>query len=308
MSNSSQPSLLAHGERVLEGQHAEEAKFLSFERSIAPLNRRNFLGSLGAAGAVAGSLTLTGGLAGCSNGSGQLTPTPVTPPVATGPSVVDVLNFALNLEYLEASFYSYLSTGNGLSATDMGTSPGTVSGGAKVTFANASITSIAAQLAFDEVAHVQFLRTTITAIGGTPVSMPNLNLAAMGAVTDDTTFLTAARQLETVGVSAYAGGAQYLVSNTNAVLYAAQILDTESQHESYLRQLCIASGVTSGAVDSLDIPPTPSAIFNTSPTTGLYTIRTTSQVLQIVYAAPGQTGVAKGGFFPNGLNGTISTT
>ncbi len=135
--------------------------------------------------------------------------------------------------------------------------------------------------------------------------MPALNLAAMGAINSDSTFLTAARQLETVGVSAYAGAAQYLVSNPTAVLYGAQILDTESQHESFLRQLCITLSVASPAVDSLDLPPTSTAVFNTSPTNGLYTTRTTSQVLGIVYGAAGQTGISKGGFFPNGLNGNL---
>ena len=297
MSSFNQSSLLARSECVTE-THPQELN------SLAGRNRRSFLGSLGAAGAVVGGLTLSGSLAGCSDGNNQLSPIPVT----SGPSVVDVLNFALNLEYLEASFYSYISSGNGLSSTDMGTSPGTVSGGAKVTFSNQTVAAVAAQLAFDETAHVQFLRSTITAVGGTPVSMPSINLSAMGAVTTDATFLTAARQLETVGVSAYAGGAQYLVSNTTAVLYGAQILDTESQHESFLRQLCIALGVGSPAVDSLDIPPTPTAIFNTSSTTGLYAVRNTSQVLQIVYAAAGQTGISKGGFFPAGLNGNIVTT
>ncbi len=257
-------------------------------------NRRGFLASLGAVGALAGTAALTG----CSD-AGPLQNTSSTP------SVLDVLNFALNLEYLEASFYSYIATGNGLNSSNTGTSPGTVTGGAKVTFSNPMVASVAAQLANDESLHVAFLRSTITSLGGTPVDLPALNLGAMGAVTSDATFLTAARQLETVGVSAYGGGAQYLVSNTTAVLYAAQILDTESQHESFLRQLCIALNVTSPAVDSADYPPTGSQIFNTSPTTGLYTIRTTSQVLGIVYGAAGQTGISKGGFFPNGLNGTI---
>jgi len=279
---------------------AEQVAGLAEQRAASRLSRRRMIAALGAAGAAAGTMALTG----CDNGSSQL---PVTPGAGT-PGVVDVLNFALNLEYLEASFYMFVSAGAGLSATDMGTSPGTVSGGAQVTFTNPIVTSAAVQLATDEREHVEFLRTTISGIGGTPVSMPNINLAAGGAVTSDATFLAAARQLEATGISAYIGGAQYLVSNTTAVLYAAQILDTESQHEGFLRELCIALGVTSPAVDSMDMPPTATQIFNTSPTTGLNPVRTTSQVLQIVYAAAGKTGVSSGGFFPNGLNGTIVTS
>ena len=267
---------------------------LPSERSASTLNRRGFLASVGAVSALAGTAALTG----CSD-SGPLQAT------VTTPSVLDVLNFALNLEYLEASFYTYVSTGNGLDSSLVGTSPGAVTGGAKVTFSNPVVTSVAAQLANDEAKHVALLRQAITTAGGTPVDLPALNLAAMGSVSSDATFLTAARQLETVGVSAYAGGAQYLVSNTAVLLNAAQILDTESQHESFLRQLCIALGVTSPAVDSADYPPTSTAIFNTNPTNGLYTVRTTSQVLGIVYGQPGVVGINKGGFFPNGLNGTI---
>lgn len=295
MSKFSHNSLLAEGERVTEEQHGEEQKLLSFSRSVSQLNRRRFLSTAGIVTAAAGTLAATG----CTTGLVPLTAS------TAAPSALDILNFALNLEYLEASFYSYISTGSGLPAADMGTSPGAVSGGAKVTFSNPVVASVAAQLATDEREHVEFLRSTITAVGGTPVDMPALNLAAMGTITSDATFLTAARQLETVGVSAYAGGAQYLVTNPTAVLYGAQILDTESQHESFLRQLCISLGVSSPAVDSLDIAPTATTIFNTSSTTGLYAVRTTSQVLQLVYGASGQTGVRTGGFFPNGLNGNI---
>ena len=304
MSKFNHHSLLALDERVTEEQLAEEVKLLRFERSVNRLNRRKFVASLGVAGATVSTL----GVAGCSSGSTTPTPTAPPAPTPTGPSVADVLNFALNLEYLEASFYSYITTGSGLATADIGTNPGTVAGGAQVTFANNVVGNVAVQLATDEREHVELLRSTISSIGGTPVDLPALNLAAMGGITTDAMFLTAARQLETVGVSAYAGAAQYLVSNTTAVTYGAQILDTESQHESFLRQLCIGFGIASPAVDSLDIPPTSTAIFNTSPTTGLYTTRTTSQVLQIVYAVPGQTGIAKGGFFPSGLNGNITTT
>lgn len=276
---------------------AGELVGLAQQRDAVRNGRRRFLAGIGAAGALTGAAALTG----CAD-SGTI------PLPATGPSVVDVLNFALNLEYLEASFYLYVTTGSGLSAADMGGSPGTVSGGAKVTFSNATVGSVATQLATDEREHVEFLRSTISSIGGTPVSMPNINLAAGGAVNSDATFLAAARQLEAVGVSAYIGGAQFLVSSPAALTYAARILDTEAQHAGFIRELCINLGVASPAVDSQDQPPTATQIFNTGNTNGLNPVRTTSQVLQIVYGAAGQTGVSKGGFFPNGLNGAIVTS
>ena len=262
------------------------------------LKRRSFLSGLAATSAILG----TGALAGCSNDG------PVIGLPTVTPSVVDVLNFALNLEYLEASFYLYITTGSGLSTDDMGSGAGTVTGGAQVTFTNAIVTAAAQQLAADEMRHVEFLRSTITSIGGTPVSMPNINLAAAGTVNSDATFLAVARQLEGVGSSAYIGGAQYLASSTTAITYAAQILHLEAQHEGFLRELSIVLGDASPAADSQDLPPTTTQIFNTGPTTGLNPVRTTSQVLQIVYAAPGSVGVSAGGFFPNGLNGAIVTS
>lgn len=279
-SNPSDSSQLSH----MVDQHAATLK-----------GRRSFLTNLGFAGAAIGA----GAMTGCSNDG------PIASSVVT-PTVADVLNFALNLEYLEATFYLYVTTGAGLPAADMGTSPGAVTGGAKVTFTNPVVASLANQLATHERQHVEFLRASISAIGGTPVDMPAINLAAGGTVNSDATFLAAARQLETVGVSAYAGGAQYLTSSVVALNYAAQILDTEAQHAGFTRELCIVNNVTSPAVDSQDQPPTLSKIFNTSATTGLNPVRTTSQVLQIVYGAVGTLGVSKGGFFPNGLNGTIS--
>ena len=283
--------------RSSENAIADEFDRLVNNRAAARLQRRSFLAGIAAAGTLAGAAALTG----CSQ-DGPITIATVTP------SVVDVLNFALNLEYLESTFYLFVTTGAGLPAADMGVSPGAVSGGAKVPFVNPVVLNAANQLATDEREHVEFLRSTIAAIGGTPVDMPALNLAAGGAVTTDATFLAAARQLEATGVSAYIGGAQYLVSSTAALNYAAQILDTEAQHAGFIRELCIALGVTSPALDSQDQPPTATQIFNTSPTTGLNPVRTTSQVLQIVYGAVGSIGVSKGGFFPNGLNGAIRTS
>ncbi len=264
------------------------------------LNRRKFLQ---AAGITAGAVS-TVGLAGCTGVIG------VDPTPGPAPSIADVLNFALNLEYFEASFYLYVTTGSGLQAADMGPNPGTVTGGAKINFTDPNVAALAQQLAADEQAHVQFIRAGLQAFGLPVVSMPNINLAAGGVPTDDATFLAAARQFETVGTSAYEGGVAFLSQAIPAVNYAALIHIAEGEHEAVLRQFCIAKGISSPAVDKYDHPPVlgGSTIFNTSPITGLNTARNASEVLQVLYAAPGSTGVTSGGFFPNGLNGNIKST
>ena len=304
MSKYGNDSSLQAGGKVTEQEVAHELKSLVERRAMS---RRNFLTSAGVAAGATGALVI----AGCGGNSTTTTPVTTTPvtttPTSGGVTELDVLNFALNLEYLEASFYLYVTTGSGLMSADMGSGAGAVTGGAKVTFSDPNVAALANQLAADEQSHVQFVRTLITNAGSTPVAMPALNLAALGTVSDDASFLAMARQLETVGVSAYEGGIGYFVADIPGLAYAATIHDTEAQHEGALRQFCIAKGVTSGAVDSQDIPPTSSAVFNTN-SMGLNAIRTPSQVLQIVYGAAGQTGVSKGGFYPNGMTGTITTS
>lgn len=310
MSKLSNQSSIAVAERS-EEQLVQAADQYRTERVSARYDRRKLITNLSMAAGAASML----GVAGCSNAG----PAAVAPATST-PNVLDILNFALNLEYFEASYYSFIVTGSGLPASMTGTNPGTVTGGQQVTFQYSAIANIAANLMTEEVEHVQLLIATINSVfgAGSAVSMPALNLAAAGAVTSDATFVATSRSIEGVGVSAYAGGAQYLVSNVTALNYAAQILSTEAQHEGALRQACIyfpsGTALASPAVDALDTPPTATEFFDTSNTTGLALARTISQVLGIVYSGPNAsittpaTGITKGGFFPNGFSGNIFST
>ncbi len=298
MSKRTVRSLLCPTESITEEQLETDRKLLDFDRSILHLHRRSFLAALAAAAA------------GATLGSARLASAQTT----TGPTVVDVLNFALNLEYLEANFYLYASTGSGLSAADMG-SGGVAVAGAPPKLPLDSITqSIAQALSNDERNHVELLRSTITTLGGTPISQPLINLAAKGAVTTQAQFLTAARQFTALGNSAYAGGAQLLVSNPAVLTTASQILGAEGQHAGALNYQCVAQGVVSPAIDAQDVPPSSTNYFTRDPTHALSPARNTAQVLGVAYgiSTPATTtppaGTTMGGFFPNGVNGNIKST
>lgn len=211
----------------------------------------------------------------------------------------DVLNFALNLEYLEAEFYSYATSGQGISSSlfsGTGTQ-GSTMGGAAVTFDTTSPTkAVAAEIALDELNHVKFLRG---ALGSAAVAKPSINLAALGAMGTQAAFLEVARAFEDTGVTAYAGAAP-LLQNKGYLQAAALILATESLHSGNVRKLSVEQNAPTVTLDASDIPPTSGQYFSTNSTTGLIAVRSTAQVLAIVYGGP-----MPGSFFPGGLNGTI---
>lgn len=257
-------------------------------RKHRAINRRNFIRNLGITGvAIAGSNLL----AGC--GSSTIAS-------AAGPAESDVLNFALNLEYLEAEFYLFATTGAGLSAGDTGAATGPTTGGSKVTFTDPRLADIAAEITFDEQQHVRFLRS---ALGAAAVPKPAINLAALGPFTNDTQFLTLSRAFEDTGVSAYSGAATLLSGNN--LQAAAQILATEALHTGNIRLKVVQAGLSLAPIDALDKPPSGAQYFNVDQN-ALAIKRTPSQVLAIVYAAS-TPGTTKGGFFPNGVNGVINT-
>ena len=298
MSKYSFQSLLCPTENVTEEQLATERQLLAFDRTIAHLNRRGFLGVLASAAAAAA-------IGGGRSAHAQ---------TAAAPSVADVLNFALNLEYLEANFYLYVSTGTGLSASDMGTGGvAAINPPGKLTL-DAPTMAVAQALAQDERNHVELLRTAITTLGGTPISQPAINFAANGAITTQAQFLSAARQFTALGGSAYAGSAALLVSNTSVLTTASQILGAEGQHAGAVDYLCITQGIASPAIDAQDVPPSQTSYFIVAPTTALAPQRNTSQVLGVAYGISTATttnpatGTTMGGFFPSGVNGNVKST
>jgi hypothetical protein len=101
-------------------------------------------------------------------GLAALTPRQAAEPAAeaVAPAAIsdaDILNFALNLEYLEAEFYLRAAFGTGLTSgqTSGQGSRGDVTGGRKVSFKSAAIREYAEEIANDERNHVLFLRSAL---------------------------------------------------------------------------------------------------------------------------------------------------
>lgn len=281
----------------------------------AALGRRGLLSTAGIAaiGALSGTLAAAGS--------------------ATAATVTDadILNFALNLEYLEAEFYLRAATGRGLASGEIEGQGrlGAVSGGRKVPFKSSVVRTYAQEIAEDEHAHVKFLRA---ALGSAAVARPAIDLdrsftlaaRAAGLVgpsqkfdafANENNFLLAAFLFEDVGVTAYKGAAP-LISSKGVLEAAAGLLAVEAYHAGeirsvlYSRGLFMAARAISDARDALDGPGDKDQGIrrengaNIVPTdmNGLAFSRSTSEVLNIVYL-----GGASGnfGFFPNRVNGLI---
>ncbi len=326
MPNTMFTSILAPHSKVTEEQLATEQGIRALEQNLRALNRRRFLTSIAAAGAIA---TLGGAVA----GTRALAQT-------TTPSVADVLNFALNFEFLEAEFYSYGATGKSLAAN---VSAGTVTADIPtITTSNVSnppmVTlsgnqqNVAMALMTDEAHHIALLQSAIGQLGGTAITEPTIDFSAGGTmppVTTNLAFFAAARQFTALGNSAYAGAAADLVSNPSVLLTAAQILGAEGQHLGVVNYLCVTLGITPATdkmIDAQDVPPNGTAqIFTVTPigtvpyaagapAPALGIARTPQQVLGVAYgvSTPSTTtpaaGTTKGGFFPNGVGGAITST
>ena len=138
-------------------------------------------------------------------------------------AIVDVLNFALTLEYLEAEFYQ----------TGVGTS-GLIPADVRDQFD---------QIRKHEVAHVAFLRQVL---GSRAVSKPAFDYTGgMGrkngpfadVFSNPTTFAAVAQAFEDTGVRAYKGQAANLMSNKTVLEAALQIHSVEARHASQVRRI-----------------------------------------------------------------------
>ena len=234
------------------------------------LSRRNFL-------AGAGAVAATTAIAGCSNGN-------VTQPATSNGlySDADVLNYALNLEYLEAEFYLRAATGSGLSASDVtagSASPYQTVGA--VTVGNAAQVPITAaspsnqqqilnEIAYEEQQHVRFLRA---ALGPAAIPRPAIDLSFFGPLAvaagiytsaqpafnpfaSFDAFLIGAFIFEDVGVTAYSGAAPLITAagvKAGYLTAAAGILAVEAYHAGYIRTSITGRGITNGSNTYINI-------------------------------------------------------
>ena len=215
--------------------------------------RREFFRTFAGATAIAGGLFLSHA--------------PVAFGQTAAPTDADILNFALNLEYLEAQFYAYAATGSGLPnnlLTGTGTQGGVI-GGRRVNFTDPVVSQYAQEIYQDEIAHVTFLRDQL---GGSKVAQPAIDVGgtdpngafskaaqAAGLVpagtafdpyANDENFLLGAFIFEDVGVTAYKGAAPLITSKV-FLEAAAGILAVEAYHASLIRTVLYGKGIATPA-------------------------------------------------------------
>ncbi len=121
---------------------------------------------------------------------------------------IDVLNFALTLEYLETEFYER--------ALDLPLSP--------------DVMVLAQTFGTHEREHVEALKETIASLGGTPVEKPRVSFPTGG----EPAFLKMAQTFEETGLSAYNGAAPRIES-PEVLAAAGSIAHIEARHAAAIR-------------------------------------------------------------------------
>jgi len=151
-------------------------------------------------------------------------------------AVVEVLNFALSLEYLEYHFYNHCIVGKtaGSSVTDV-----------TFNFPNAASQAAITTIRDHEKAHVDLLIGALGSSARAPIAYADTDFRAGGAFasvySDYNTFLAVAQGFEDTGVRAYKGQAGNLLVSPGVLQTALQIHSVEARHASHIRQMRTAA-------------------------------------------------------------------
>jgi len=151
--------------------------------------------------------------AGAVYGAGAVTPFVGQALAQGGGGDVDILNFALTLEYLEGAFYKQAVT--------------------KVKGLSGDTLKLAKELRDNEAEHVAALTKAIKGAGGKPVTAPKVDFG--GAFASTEAFLKTANTFEDTGVSAY-NGAGPMLKNKDYLAAAGSIVQIEARHAALTRR------------------------------------------------------------------------
>jgi rubrerythrin len=127
----------------------------------------------------------------------------------SGSGDIEILNFALTLEYLEAAFYD-----KAIAEVDLGS----------------ETKEFAQTILDDENEHVAALAKTIKSLGGKAVAAPMVEFP----FSDEAAFLELAQTFEDTGVSAYDGAAP-MIESKELLATAGSIVQVEARHAARVR-------------------------------------------------------------------------
>jgi hypothetical protein len=149
--------------------------------------------------------------AGATYGLGAVSPF-VSGALAQGGGDVEIVNFALTLEYLEAAFYTEAAK--------------------KVPGLSGELAALVSEIRDNEVEHVDALTATVKQLGGKPAAVPGVDFG--GAFASTGAFLKLANVFEDTGVSAYNGAATGIES-VEVLAAAGGIVQVEARHAALIR-------------------------------------------------------------------------
>jgi len=180
-----------------------------------PSSRKRFFKMLGGAGAVSAFSVALAACGGDDDEKSSAKPPPPAKSADTNKSDLEILNYALTLEFLEADFYAQVIDSGMVKDPKVG--------------------SIAKKFGSTEQEHVDALIATIKKLGGKPVAAPKSNF---GPTFDKGLMATleAAADVENLGAAAYLGQAGN-IKNKEVLAAALAIHTVEARHAAALNEL-----------------------------------------------------------------------